>query len=204
MLNKKLLAITSIVTILLTSNSYAETQGAYLGVDVSKLNVIDEVVPPRDSDISNTFGVNAKYAVNFNNFFFAPGVFADYNNARKKEEGYRYTVSRSVKNRYGIKADLGYDINDNFAAYVTGGVAKVQTNLDTTGFSGSEAIYYKKSYYRAGAIYGAGLLYHCSDKLTFNLQYDTQLIKAKFEPFEFKFQNKYVINAFRIGASYHF
>lgn len=117
---------------LLASSSYAKTEDRYIGVDVSRFNVMDKSTSPRNSQISPAFGLNAKYAVNFNNVFIAPGIFAYFNITKDKESGYGYTFNRSVKNCYGIKADLGYDLTDKFVLYATGSFAIVDTTLEIT------------------------------------------------------------------------
>ena len=201
MINKKLLTIVTTIAILSASTSFAKTEGTYVGVDISRYNVAvkGDGDYARNDQISPAFGVNAKYAINFNNVFIAPGVFADFNNTKEKDGDNTYSTKLSVKNRYGIKADLGYDITNDFAVYATGGFAIVKTAFQ---YSDNTPSSYKSSHYRSGAVYGAGLAYNYSKNVTFNVEYNTQLIKAKFEPFGF--EEKYRINALKLGASYHF
>ena len=101
MLNKKLLAIASIIATLSASASYAKTEGGYVGVDISRYSVTDKYPSPEDTQVSPAFGINAKYAINFDKVFIAPGIFADFNNTDKKDIGFGYSEKISVKNRYG-------------------------------------------------------------------------------------------------------
>lgn len=73
------------------------------------------------------FGWNYKYVFNINNFFIAPGVFAEKIGTEATEVDGFYFYKVSIYYRYGLKADIVYDINDSFAVYVSGGLSNTRT-----------------------------------------------------------------------------
>ena len=142
--NFKHLCLTLISYFLLSFNSsvFAITVGNYFGVDLvtTSLNFQNlqyfqsSTMSHRHTNSSSTqsFGLNYNYAINYDNFFLAPGIIFEKNDTLNNlnrqsnnngiEKYYKKSFS-SIKKRYGIKLDLGYDISNEIAVYGTIGKA---------------------------------------------------------------------------------
>ena len=83
--------------------------------------------------ISYSFGFKYGYALNYRGFFIAPGLIYEKNNVKNylnrstdnagpTDDFYGKSYSK-ISKRYGIKIDVGVDINDNFSIYGTAGRA---------------------------------------------------------------------------------
>ena len=83
MLNKKLLAVASLVAILSASNVFAKTEGNYVGVDLLRTSVDAQYEPTNGYKKfgNNGIGVGLHYnhAFNHKGMFLAPGVFVEKN-----------------------------------------------------------------------------------------------------------------------------
>lgn len=182
---KKLIKNTTLAilasTVIATGSAQAKTEGNYVGVNVSYTRAKDA---DRDSAIG--YGLDYKYAVNMNNVFLAPGVFVERLNNTTKADG----VKSSLSYRYGAKVDLGYDINKELAAYVTGGIAGVKYKADG---SSVPAIVKGREY---SAIWGLGAKYVVAKNVSVNLEYNRQ------KPKNNEFQS--TINSYRVGVAYNF
>lgn len=137
-----LFTLISLIFLTSINNLHAKTQGNYLEVNFITSNVNfqnikyfpTKISKNRHTNSSSTysFGVNYSYAFNYNNFFIAPGLIFEKNNAKNflnrqstqdhlpSLHGTSYNL---IKKRYGIKLDLGYDFNDNIALFATLGQA---------------------------------------------------------------------------------
>ena len=196
-----------------------QTAGSYVGLDVARTETCFMVhdttygtpnsYPPSNCGATASVGANYKYAFNYNGLFIAPGAFFEYylSNPVKGLDG----VNLENKNRYGLKADLGYDLTSKFSPYVTGGYARVdyrarsrgediaQNNL-TIGKNGGDNSFF----------WGAGLKYDFTPNLSANLEYQLQNYKARAAvPSDSSdyLSNVYFavrLNIYRAGISYHF
>ena len=161
---KKTLSLIVIAGSLLASNAYAKTEGNYVGIDILRSSVQHKYQDTSIKDKSTGFGINYKYALNFDKIFLAPGVFAERLGAETTDDQNQTT---STNYRYGAKLDLGYDVTDNFAAYFTNGFANFNYKLDDhAGYAESKSV--------IGYFYGAGLSYKILKNVTMNLEYNTQ------------------------------
>lgn len=209
MKNKKLILATSVATLLSCSPSFAKTQGNYVGLDLLRSNSEfqyqygDGSAPDEKAkDKSYGFGLNYKYAFNFNNFFIAPGIFAEMNNLQAKGKLGSAKESFEIHNRLGLKADIGYDINDKFAIYGTGGFSSIsydyKYNSSTTIASSSGR--------ESGYFYGAGLAYNINDKFAVNVEYNAQSVDLP-SPFTSGGKRDEIeanLSVIKLGASYRF
>lgn len=186
------------------STSYAKTEGNYAGLNLTQTRVSfyqkytdtdkinGAVVKPSFSETKNNIGVgfNYKYAFNFNKIFIAPGVFFDYLNSKangkdSSENDYGFNdhgsqIRVKAKNRYGVKIDFGYDINETLAPYFTLGRSYISYNTQnpTLDFDGNSISNVRST--RANAwIYGAGLNVNYNDNYSFNVEYNRQSFLAK-------------------------
>ncbi len=109
--------------------------------DYEDLNYFNGI--PRDRNersYKSKNGISFKYlyAINFNGIFLAPEIFYNHINlkhdsdlnhleeadmALTKHFGYRYN---KIHNQYGVKLNLGYDLNSDFALYGFFGLSKIK------------------------------------------------------------------------------
>ena len=109
-------------------------------------------------------GASYKYAVSFGQFYAAPGVFFDQLGLKASD---RDSDTVSANRRYGAKVDVGYDITDNFSAYVTGGLANVSYKVDW------KSLEQKKSGSSTSMIAGIGVAYKLSKDLLVGFEYNS-------------------------------
>jgi opacity protein-like surface antigen len=147
----KKLKITTIVvfyTLLFPNNLNARTVGNYIGLDLIKTNLSfsteetkyymnknNEYVKSAQTDPNSkySFGLKYNYALNYRGFFIAPGLIYEENKVKnhfnKSSEDAGATLSyfgksySKITKRYGIKIDIGADINEDFSVYGTIGSA---------------------------------------------------------------------------------
>ncbi|MBP7710550.1 MAG: porin family protein [Rickettsiales bacterium] len=200
---KKLLITTSILATLVTSSGFAKTEGNIVGVNLLRASATNEYqvtdatasnyAPFKDSSVG--FGASYKYAINFDKIFVAPGVFFDQLSLKAKDQD-DDTVSAS--HRYGAKVDVGYDITDNFSAYVTGGLANVSYKVDWKSAN------QKKSGSQASLIAGLGVAYKVTENVTLGFEYNTQSPTFKTPDNGGINEVKSKIQVAQIGVAYNF
>ena len=153
-MKKFLFTLISLIILTSINNSHAKTQGNYLEVNFITSNVNfqnikyfpTKISKNRHTNSSSTysFGVNYSYAFNYNNFFIAPGLIFEKNNAKNflnRQSSQDHLPSffgtsyNLIKKRYGIKLDLGYDFNDNIALYATLGQAVNNYKNNSSNFT---------------------------------------------------------------------
>jgi opacity protein-like surface antigen len=182
---KKLLVISSVVAALATSSAFAKTEGSYAGVNLintkatysEKFSTNATPTALRGSSTSDSaysVGLNYKYAVNSGGVFLAPGLFVEDNNL-KVRNGVDNN-SAQIKYRYGITADLGYDVTDKTAVYATTGYTGVNYKTNNSDASG---LYGTKNGSQGDWMWGAGVKHDVADNTTLSLEYNTQNLKLK-------------------------
>lgn len=201
---KKLIIMVS--TLCFISNSaFAKTQGNYLGiysmlVKVShkdQSNSMHNIA--KDSTRKVRLGFNYQHAFNFNGIFIAPEVFLDAIESASREESDKIDINT----RYGIKANIGYDVNDNFSPYFTFGRGVVEYSSVKSDFNESfEYIENKKTGSVASNIYGIGVNFHIHDSLSANIEYNKQNLDLDQGPDFGKFKSS--IDSLKFGVAYHF
>ncbi len=224
MINKKLLSAASLAAIIFSSSAFAKTEGNYVG-----LNVIRSSLTGKGEDVGSSsikgkqigFGVDYKYAINYDNFFVAPGVFAENNNNEGKKstdtiennQGIYDKESRSLgyknKYRYGVKLDIGYDITDQFAVYFTNGLSRNHLQLNNNyseytnnnGQINSDQGSSKTKFKKIGYFYGLGATYNVAKDVSVNAEYNIQNINPKPSGYS---KIKTNIGVAKIGVAYHF
>ena len=202
MINKKLLTAASIAAVISASSAFAKTEGNYVGLDLLRSHVKHKYVVSDGSqykdfnDSAAGFGLNYKYAFNKDNFFVAPGVFAE-------KIGTKATKMKDIDKtrlnyRYGVKADIGYDVTDGLAVYFTNG-------LSSTNYSVAFSDDGKKSGNKLGYFYGFGLSYNVSKEATINLEYNAQSMDLNAPNIqEGSVKAETDLSVMKIGVSYHF
>ncbi len=187
---KKSLAIILAAATFYSSAAFAKTEGNYFGINIlhvsasHKYRVADLTDSSRGKfdDSAIGFGASYKHAFNFGKTFLAPELFFDKlgtvardntNEASAAEQ----PSSMELQYRYGAKLNLGYDLEDNLAAYVTAGAANVgfQYNSEAAA-SGTNGL---KSNSTFGYLYGLGVTYKANKDVGLNLEYNKQTIESK-------------------------
>lgn len=203
----KLLIISYLLSILASSNLFAKTQGLNLGIQYvlthAKYRQIiqydpesDRVGLPDETYITKEYadnfhgaGVDIKYAFNSNNFFLAPGIFYEQNsfgNQYSKASDQDFNESIMIQHRFGVKADIGYDINyffnnatQTFSPYISGGYAgiKYKTRTYLSEFFGAEESVNQDHYYNWFA--GGGIKFEIFDNFAINFEYNYQPVSLE-------------------------
>lgn len=152
-------------------------------------------------------GLSAGYKINVASFFIAPEVFYDYLNNSAPDFGDSLNAMKSelkVKDRYGAKLNLGYNIFPNLNAFVNLGFADVgYSNRDPSGASGTG----KYSSHRLAPIYGVGLLYDLNNNWALRASYDRQKFNAGYYPAAYQqgsFRDVITLQVFKAGVVYSF
>lgn len=204
---KKLVTVSSVIAIFAASSAFAKTEGSYVGVSLLSTKSQHQYKNSDGTSItaggkfSNTssrgYGLDYKYAFNFNNVFVAPGVFFDkLGTSAGDNAGLGEPVE--IKNRYGVKLDIGYDITDQIGVYFTNGFAKTRYTVDWTGGgAGTKAGVTPLHYFT-----GIGALFHATKNITLNVEYNTQHISGQTPEFGVTVRSK--IDVVKAGISYHF
>lgn len=207
------------IVLFLPFSAFAKTEGFQAGVDGiytwTKHNyTTDTGFFSRDQFTSSNsgFGVNFQYAFNIDKVllaepiipvFIAPELFYEKISASSQDI---YQEKFLVKNRYGLKLNLGLDITENFFIYATGGGGAVQYEIDWTNLNGS-----KKSGTGFNFLYGGGVGYHIGKNFIVRLEYNIEDVDLKTDSYYTgSAENGYVetaettINMVKLGVAYQF
>ncbi len=193
-----------------------KTEGNYFGVNLLRSSVkfhetgtrdtsTTTYVGPNYSDSNYGFGFSYKYAFNFNNVFIAPGVFFEKPNATARS--YTSPNSMTVRTRYGAGVDLGYDVTDRIAPYLTGGFSEVgytATNYTSVGGNRLSAV---KQNTVMDWYYGAGIKTKVTKDFSIGLEYNMQRFAAKTSDRDTQNYNgtyKTKLDILKLGVFYNF
>jgi len=225
-----------IAAIPLSNKSHAsnyQSKGHYLGLDLLKSNVkfyeryiqnynnqTTYVIEEQDHNSEYGVGINYKYYFNFNNFFIAPGVFFENNETtadtkhRKTHGDLRYL---EVDNRFGVKTDVGYDINKYFSPYLTGGFARINYETGNIALLGSELVNSTKINSSVSSwYYGIGFKSNIYENINISFEFNRHKFDAKAYANNevitnrlgnaYNVQTKYdaQLNVLKFGLSYNF
>ena len=201
----KFFTIIFIATAVISSATRAsennKTEGDYLGLGLvgvkasfteRYVNVITKRpvnIYPSYSNKGLGLGVSYKHAFNFNKFFIAPGIFFDQLETRVNgangdyyefQNDHRSLLRLDLKNRYGLKTDFGYDLNNYLSPYLTVGYTMVNYRTQNYYYDFSSP---DVSTIRNGSVkdfvYGAGLKINYNSDLALNIEYINQSFLAK-------------------------
>lgn len=219
-----------------SSNAWSKTEGFYVGLDVlnakSKVNVktvsVSNINPlllyygvnDEDfringnlSDSKTSLGFDAKYAVNFDKFYVAPGISLDYLNLNNKKyiDDMDFDINLKISSRFSYKVDLGYDIDDRFSIFVPLGINNIAYKLNTIdSIIPSKNLLASTSGAVSSFFYGIGVNTKINEKLALKLEYNkTSLdIDSKTSTVQFfantKIRNSVDLDIFKVGAVYKF
>jgi opacity protein-like surface antigen len=219
---KKLFLTATICSSILANNAFAKTQGSYLGVDAlsvrtsfySKINTDSagwQTYKPTQYGSTYGAGLHYSYAFNSNGFFIAPGIIFEQDSFNKTTTKGTHEDSLQVKNRYGAKIDVGYDVSEVVAPYLTGGYAAVSYKSVSNGDDGSGGIATATSSGTASnGFFGGGLKFTLSKSFSMNVEYNRQTFTAKSA---IPKESTYYVNGYKqsgrldivkLGLSYNF
>ena len=145
-----------------STNLQARTVGNYVGVDLIKTNLSfsmettfsepnHKIIKSRQtvSSSMHSFGFKYNYALNYRGFFISPGLIYEKNNVNNpfnySSAGGHSLISlygksySKIAQRYGIKLDLGGDINNDISIYGT--IGHAINNYETYG-----SLYFDRAY----------------------------------------------------------
>lgn len=210
---KKLIAV-SLFASLVASSAFAKTEGSYVGIDLLNTKSVAQLRSSSEGQAADEtsrqtsrnygVGVNYKYAVNFNKFFVAPGIIIEDNRSKNSiADG----LSLNVKNRYGVKADVGYDVTDCIAPYLTLGYSATSYTSRFGAVSEDDvAINGKKSATNYDWFYGAGVKFDLTSNVALNLEYNRQNFRAKVSTGNADVAAAYKtrLEIMKVGVSYRF
>lgn len=197
----KKLIVTALVASTIATSAFAKTEGNYVG-----LNFVQSYLDSNGGQnlqsagraTSRGVGVNYKYAFNMDNFFVAPGAFIDHNNASSSltnvDAAGMVTGSQrySISSTYGVRADLGYDVDEKVALYA---IVGEQANR----FKANNAN--PKTGTAYSLVYGVGSKIALGQYTSLNLEYTTTNFKVKDGN-----QNKVKmgLDTVKVGLAYNF
>lgn len=132
----------------------AKTVGNYIGIDLIKTSTsfamhqqylepkYNDKNPYTDPTPSYGYGLKYNYAINYRNFFLSAGLFYEnnqnknnFNKSSDRQYNQDYMYGKSfvkIKDRYGVKFDLGYDVNNNLAVYGSAGIVNNKYQISTS------------------------------------------------------------------------
>ena len=210
---------------LISEASSAKTQGSYITAEALKTHVRFYERYYNDNNLGGTrervshqgtdnygAGLSYKFAFNYRGLFFAPGIFAEKHEARS--DGFISTSGRDwqrmeIRNRYGIKSDIGFDLGI-VAPYLTGGYSSIayrnrNFNKNSVSSGGINKGNAKDFFYGAGFKIDIPRTY-----ISLNFEYNANNFYAKTNTnpatnnnnFKAEFRTKFDI--FKLGFSYNF
>ncbi len=192
-MKNKLFTAASIVAILASSAAYARTEGASTSFNLLQNQLSNKITAPSQTPTGTDsnkygFGVSYKYAFNMDGMFVAPGVYANFNHG-DKHEGSKYG--------YGVRADLGYDINNNVAPYLVVGLGRL--NVQSTAVSNTAKA---KTLNKNALLLGFGVKTMVTENIDLNFEYNTQSFNLKQKGGDVKTHNK--LQTVQVGVAYKF
>ena len=188
---KKILLATTILTSIAANSALAKTEGNYIGVDFLSVRtsfytkaqlVHDGWNAYKPTQYGSTYGAGLHYgyAFNANNFFIMPTLFVEQTSFNKTETKGTNEDALKVRNRYGLKADIGYDIGEVVSPYLTLGYSAVSYKSTSNNYDSDRNILIAiNSGTASGAIYGGGLRFAFTKNISMNVGYTHQKFIAR-------------------------
>lgn len=167
--------------------SISKTQGHFINLDVvytrasfnerftRNTSLLPTNTKPHYQNEGYGAAISYKYAMNYKGIFLAPGVFAEHNGTQVNGTESNARERLDIEERFGVKADLGYDVTSRFAPFITGGYGKVK--YTTKNFSPTRTFLREASNH--DWYYGAGVKIRLNDSWSLNAEYNRQSFLAK-------------------------
>lgn len=184
-------------------SAFARTEGSYLGINANLTKATHQYTS--DGDISTTdiyaqkaegsnvgFGLSYQYAFNKNGLFLAPELFYDRLNSGVRDNDIN-TIALDY--RYGAKLNLGYDIFDNTAIYVTGGLSNLRYRV------GGRSRDFDNQY---TSLWGAGLSFYPHKNVAVNFEYNISKFNLTVRNSDLSDHTRSTAEVYKVGVAYHF
>lgn len=193
----KKLILATVAGSLVAAPAFAKTEGTSVGLSLINTEVRTYDINSSEYEDSNvSYGIDFKHAISFGNLYVAPGLFYDHNATDGNQAVSGSVTNENFRYSYGIKADIGYDVNDKFAVFATLG------HSQTRGSSTVDGV--KTDSTREGFIYGAGVKMALSDRLDAGLSYEVTDFGKSDDLLDDSdnFQNTYNVIRLRLGYKF--
>jgi len=160
------------------------TSGHYVGVNLInttlesiRLTVAESnSYQPERSKIST--GLSYQYALNYKGFFVAPELFYNFNNTNSVSsiEENQSGVERNLKQSYGVKLNLGYDITDKLSVFGLVGHSENRTKVKHYFVQDETSVSQQSSVNAEAFIMGLGARYVVGKNISLKVSHEiTQL-----------------------------
>lgn len=199
---KKLLIISAIFS-LTASAALAKTEGSSAGVAFLKSQVTHQNSwAPSTNYRDDSFGgvsLNYKHAVQVGNgFYLAPGVSYDRIGTKTDTTSTLASDKVELNNRFSVRADVGYDLKNDTAAYAVVGYSAL--GYETYNHSGNYSE--KKNSYNYAPLVGAGLKTSVAKDLDLTVEYTRQHANLDTSnPYQ---KVKTQLQTYAVGLAYNF
>jgi len=180
---KKLFIITTLISFLTSSLAVAKNnnQISFFVISSKVRNEYKDATGTRAPSLnsksdSTSFALSYGYKLELpNKFFVTPSVFYDYiNNQALERFGSNADFREEVNYRYGLKADLGYNLLEKLSAYGSIGVASTDYTIKWNNVPSL-----RKNDNDISLVYGGGLSYNVKDDLALNVEYNIQSLEME-------------------------
>jgi hypothetical protein len=208
-MKKTFLAIFCTATLL---SNYSYATGIFIGVDALQVNARHKadnpsgsLIGPKDGDVididKSTWGANSGVRFDFLNLLASVEGFYDrldtYSNNFYSTLGTRSNGDNiQFKDRYGVKANLGFAILPRITPFLTLGAAKV--NYQNNVFSMNNSVHDSE----VAPLYGVGILFDLPLGITLKAAYDYQQFNMRYAESGSKIKNH--LGVARLGVIYNF
>jgi len=237
-LNITILFLSLILANLSAQKLYAKTQGSYLSLDAvktkynsstsgsSKYIGLKQTKYMDSSNSSSESGVGISYKYSYDigkGFFVSPGIFYENLGIETQSSKDQYFTAGSqlymanfkndlaIKDRYGFKIDLGYEIKDRVLLYIPVGISAISyefTTIDTWNVNEYAKLTQKGN--SLSYMYGIGTSIKLFSNTSLNIEYNISSydIESKgrvglvFEDAQLK--TKVDLKTIKAGISYKF
>jgi outer membrane autotransporter protein len=176
---KKLFIIPSLILTIVSSTSFAKSEGTYVGLDIVQSNVdmtfidLDNNLNINNSDDSIGYGLNIGHAISlsniYNGLYIAPNAYFNFNEVDTTVSAQGISQTTEIENSYGLNIDLGYDIDEKFSVYASAGYVEFKVKQGVPSDNSDIA----RSDNSQSLSYGVGVKYNLDDRLSFRLAYES-------------------------------
>ena len=195
---KKPIFIAIFLSLLVTSNVFAKTEGNYIGINLinSKSSYSDSLHNRYSiqNDNKKSVGISFKHAINYNDLFIAPEVFYDHTDIKMTDSD---SDEWKINSRIGARLNIGYDIADEFSVFVNAGFTRNSYKVNW------ESINSYRQDSSGGFIYGFGASYSVNQNIDLLLAYDISSLEMQ-EPILSGNKYDFDLKTIKAGISYKF
>ena len=138
-----------------------------------------------------------------------PGIIIEQNSFGNTATKGTDKDALKVKNRYGVKLDVGYDISDVVSPYLTAGYAAVTYKSTSSAMAGDDIVTAINNNVATSGFFGAGMRFAFSKNVSMNVEYNSQKFTAKSAipegaTYLKSYKQKGRLDTVKVGLSYNF